>query len=208
MNLKILQGSNIFYELFEKAAENNFLAAKELQKLCKDFKNPQKSADKIHDLEHQGDLIVHAIFEQLNKSFVTPLDREDIIALTNAIDDIMDLIHTCADDFNNYYVKKPTSIAIKLADIILESTKVIKEILPKIRQRRYFSVIKDGVRELNHLETKADVLLKQGIQSLFRSPKKSVDIIRWQAIYQTMEDATDKCEDVADVLGGFLVKYA
>lgn len=209
MNLpKILQKNDIFYQWFEEAAANNLLAAKELQKLCKNFENPQESAEKIHTLEHKGDMFVHNIFGQLNKSFITPIDREDIIAITNAIDDIIDLIHECADDINNYYVKKPTPIAVELAKIIVQSTTIIRDILPNIRKRKNFSQIAKGIREINRLETQADLLFKGGIRSLFKKPKNILDIVRWQAIYQTMEDVTDKCEDVADVLTGLIVKYA
>lgn len=206
--IKFFQNNDEFYPLFEQAVSNNFLAAKELNKLCKEFKDPQKSAKKIHELEHKGDALCHDIFAQLNKSFITPIDREDIIALTNAIDDVIDLIHSSADDINNYYIKKPTSICIKMTENIVLSTQVVKNILPKIQKRKTFSEVIQGVREINQLETQADELLKEGIQSLFKKPKSAVDIIKWQSIYQTMEDVTDKCEDIADVLNGLVVKYA
>lgn len=209
MNIpRILQRNDQFYFFFEEAAANNLAAAKELQKLCKFFKNPKESGEKIRELERKGDRIIHKIYEQLNKSFVTPIDREDIIALASAIDDIIDLIYTCSDDINNYYVTKPTKTAVDLADIIVQSTKIINDILPNIRKRRHFPLVLQGVAELNHLETQADNIFKEGIRSLFKNPKKPIDIIRWQAIYQIMEEATDKCEDIADVLGGLLVKYA
>lgn len=206
--INFFQNNNKFYPLFEEAVDNNFLAAKEFSKLCKEFKNPQKVAKKIHDLEHKGDAICHEIFAQLNTSFITPIDREDIIALTSAIDDVIDLIHTSADDINNYYIKKPTPICIKMAENIALSTRVVKEILPKIQKRKTFPEVIKGIREINMLETKADELLKEGIRSLFRNPKSTVEVIKWQSLYQSMEDVTDKCEDIADVLNGLVVKYA
>lgn len=205
---RFFQSNDKFFTWFEQATENNFLAAKELQKLCKEFKNPQKTAKTIHDLEHKGDMICHAIFNELNSSFLTPLDREDIIELTHGIDDVMDLIHNCADDITNYYIKKPTPLSIQMADTIVASTRIIKDILPKVQKRKTFPQVQKGVRAINQLETDADELLKVGIQSLFRKPKNTVDIIRWQAIYQTMEEVTNKCEDIADALRGLLIKYA
>lgn len=203
-----LRRDDKFFSWFAQATKNNFLAAKELQKLCNEFKNPKKAAEEISDLEHKGDKICHAIFDELNKSFLTPLDREDLIELTHSVDDTIDLIHKSADDFYNYNIKKTTPTAVKLADTIVSSTRVIKEILPKIQKRKVFQEVRRGIYEVNRLETQADDLLREGLQRLFRKEKSPIDIIRWQAIYQTMEDVTDKCEDTADVLHGLIIKYA
>ena len=209
MNIfKFLKQDDKFFTWFEEACANNYAAAKALQKLCKDFKNPQIAAKKIHDLEHKGDTICHTIFDELNTSFLTPLDREDLIALTHAIDDVIDLIHKSADDMANYGIKKTTPVALQLTDNIVASTHILKEILPKMQKRNTFQQVRRGVYEINRLETEADGLLRNGIQGLFRKRTASVDIIRWLAIYETLESVTDACEDAGDILNGLIVKYA
>jgi predicted phosphate transport protein (TIGR00153 family) len=208
MNLSFLQKKNSFYFKFEQAAKNNALAAKELQALCKSFKNPKKSAEKIHELEHKGDTISHEIFDELYTSFVTPLDREDIIALTHSLDDFIDLIHAAADDMNNYSIKKPTVVAIQLANIITEMANIIEKVVPYMRKRRDFPKISKAIIEINDLESKADQLFKQAIRDLFKKPKNAIEVVKWHAIYQTLEDITDKAEDIGDVFRGLIIKYA
>lgn len=206
---KIIQSKNYrFYIWFEEAGENNYASARELQKLLQNFKDPKKSAQKIHQLEHHGDSIAHKVFEELRKSFITPLDREDITALMHTMDDIIDLIHASADTIEIYNIKKPTDTAIALADIIVQATKIIRDTLPKLRKRKMFPQILKAIIEINKLENEADQLYHAGIKSLFKNPKKPIDIIRWHNIYEILEDVTDKCEDIGDILRGFVTKYA
>lgn len=206
--LKFLRQEDKFFTWFSEACANNFAAAKQLQKLYKEFKNPQIIAKKIHDLEHKGDNICHTIFDELDASFLTPFDREDLIALTHAIDDVIDLIHKSADDLVNYNIKKVNPIAIQLTDNIVASTHILKDILPKMEKRKTFQQVRRGVYEINRLETEADGLLRNGMRELFRKRTTPVDVIRWLAIYETLEDVTDACEDAGDILNGLIVKYA
>lgn len=199
---------NRFYELFEEAAENNVKAAKLLNQLCVSFKNPQKIAEKIHDLEHKGDEISHIIFSQLNKSFMTPMDREDIIQLTHALDDVVDFVYASASDFDTYQVKKSTKCAQNLSKVILKATQEIHSALPKLRKRNMHHDVQKAIIEVNRLENEADVFFKTGLKTLFTHPKNAIDIIRMKSIYTTMEHATDACERIASVLEGFTIKYA
>ena len=141
-----------FYKWFEEASENNYKAALLLEKLCKNFKNPQKIAKQIHDLEHEGDQISHNIHSEINSVFVTPLDREDIISLTGALDDVIDLIHASSSAMMTYNIKKITPVAKKFSEIITSSTKVVSQALPKLRHRRNFSQVHKAIIELNRLE--------------------------------------------------------
>lgn len=207
--LKIFKSNdNNFYKLFEQAAENNLKAAKLLNQLCLNFKNPERVAKKIHDLEHTGDEILHTIFLQINKSFMTPIDREDIIVLTHALDDVIDFIYASASDFDTYQVKKATKCAQELSTLILHATKAVNQALPKLRKRSMHHEIQEAIVEINRLENEADDVFKTGLRVLFKNPKNPVDVIRFQAIYTTMEHATDACERIASILGGFTIKYA
>ncbi len=197
-----------FYHWFEEASENNFKAAALLEKLCKDFKNPKQIAEKIHDLEHKGDQISHDIYKQLNSVFVTPLDREDITALANALDDVVDLIHASASSMVTHNVKRTTPLARDFSELIVESTKLVNQALPKLRKRRNFSQVHKAIIEINRLENEADDLLRVGLTKLFKKPKNPIDVIRWYNIYEIMEDTTDKTEDIANILQNLVTKYA
>src|SRR6476469_9079768 len=201
-------GNDNFYRWFEQAAENNVAAALVLQQLCADYKNAPAAAERIHEYEHKGDDISHNIYDELNRVFVTPLDREDIIALTRALDDVTDLIHASVDAMAVYNVTGPTETACKLAEVIRNCTHQIAGAMPSLRSRRNFRDISTAVIEINRLENEADELLRLGLTELFKTPHDPVDIIRWRDIYETMESVTDAAEDIADVLRGLVTKYA
>jgi len=197
-----------FYKWFEEASENNHQASLLLEKMCKSFKNPQKLSDQIHDLEHKGDQISHNIHSEINSVFITPLDREDIISLTRALDDVIDLIYASSSALVTYNVKKITPITKQFSEIIVSSTKTVAQALPKLRQRKNFSGVHKAIVEINRLENEADDLLRKGLTKLFKNPKSSVNIIRWKNIYEIMEDTTDKTEEIAHVLQNLITKYA
>src|SRR5215213_6956432 len=109
--LRTNKDTNDFFSWFEQAANNNLAAARLLDELCRQYENPQQMVERIHDLEHHGDDISHSIYEQLNKFFMPPLDREDIIAITRALDDVIDYIHGAADAIYVYNIPQPTETA-------------------------------------------------------------------------------------------------
>lgn len=197
-----------FYRWFEEASENNHKAALLLDKLCNNFKDPEKISKQIQDLEQKGDQISHTIYSEINSTFVTPLDREDIIMLTQSLDDVVDLIYTSASTITIYNVKKITPIAHEFSEIITASTKLVAEILPKLRRRRTFSQVYKAIIEINRLENKADDLLSKSLTALFKNPKNPIDVIRWRDIYRIMENTTNKTEDIANVLQNLITKYA
>ncbi|MDO8577235.1 MAG: DUF47 family protein [Candidatus Daviesbacteria bacterium] len=197
-----------FYRWFEEASENNHKAALLLDKLCTSFKNPEKISEQIKNLEQKGDEISHTIYSEINRTFVTPLDREDIIMLTQSLDDVVDLIDTSASTITIYNVKKITPVAQEFCEIITASTKLVNEILPKLRHRRTFSQVHKAIVEINRLENKADDLLKTSLTKLFKNPKDPIDVIRWRDIYGYLEHITDKTEDIANILQNLVTKYA
>lgn len=210
MNLLDLFGSKgeKFYRWFEEASDNNHKAALLLEKLCKNFKDAKKTSEKIHDLEHEGDKISHDIYHEINRVFVTPLDREDIVRLTSSLDDVIDLIFAASSTINTHNIKKMTPAACEFSKIISQSTKVVAETLPKLRHRKNFGKIQKAVIEINRLENEADALLRHTLAALFRKTKDPIDVIRWKDIYEIMEDITDKTENIANVLQDLITKYA
>jgi predicted phosphate transport protein (TIGR00153 family) len=206
---KIFQSNDgVFYQLLEDAAENNVKAAKLLNQLCKEYKDPEQIAELIHNLENDGDKIAHKVFFEINKSFMTPIDREDLIDMIHALDDVLDYIDESASGFDTYQVKKSTKFAEDMSLIILQAAEIINQALPKLRNRKLFPEVEKAIVEINRLENEADILFKAGLKSLYKNTKDPIDIMRLQAIYTTMEDATDSCERIASLLRGFTIKYA
>ena len=206
--LKPQKPNSDFFDWFEEAAQNNIEAAEALDRLCRDFTDVESRVAQLHDLEHKGDGIVHSIYKKLNNVFMPPLDREDIIAIAGALDDVMDYIHKAADAMSIYNIQKPTPVASKLATVIVSCTKEVAKHLPNLRQRRSMKGIEVGVIEIHRLENEADTLLREGVKDLFHSPHDPTDVIAWSRIYENMELVTDKCEDIADVLRGLVIKHA
>ncbi len=199
--------SGKFYRLFEEAADNNVAAAKELVALCKNPKESGKITKRIHKLEHKGDEISHALYEELHRTFVLPIDREDILALTRSLDDVIDLIYASSSRIEIYNIKKVDKITSELAKAIHDSTVLVAHALPQFRSRKGFSAVnKDGI-EINKKENEADVLLKEGLSGLFKGKKDAKKIITMKDIYEIMEQATNALEDIADILQGLTTKY-
>jgi uncharacterized protein len=197
-----------FFQWFEDAANNALQAAMELHNLCNDFSDPTVSAKRLHDFEHRGDEIGHRIYAQLNKTFLTPLDREDIIQLYSAIDDVTDLVHSAADMMVVYKVTEVPPLSKDLAACIVGCMEEVVKALPHLRKRSDLSKMLPSIIQINSLENKADDLLRDGLGDLFSHPEDVIRIIKWRDIYQEMEAATDKAEDIADVLRGLSIKNA
>lgn len=176
--------------------------------ICKNFKDPHEIAVQIHNLEHDGDQISHLIYNEINRVFVTPLDREDILALTSSLDNVIDLIHGSASTITTHNVKRITPIAKEFSEIIVSSTKLVAQTLPRLRNRRGFSHVSKAIVRLNELENEADDLLRKGLAQLFKNSKNPIDVLRWKDIYEIMEDVTDQTEDIANILRNLVTKYA
>jgi predicted phosphate transport protein (TIGR00153 family) len=167
-----------------------------------------KNVAEITQLEHQGDLITHQIIAQLHRTFVTPFDREDIARLAQSLDDVTDFIHAAADSFFIYKVDCPTPRAIELADIIVQATVEVEKAMPQLRRRTELKKILPICVEINRLENTADRVFRAAMGELFDDNIDIASVIKWREIYQYMESATDRCEDVANVLEGVALKHA
>jgi uncharacterized protein len=143
--LKPRKANDDFYDWFEQAAHNNVEAAQLLGRLCKEFASADEIVRQLHDLEHKGDGISHAVYQKLNKVFMPPLDREDIIAITIALDDVMDHIHEAGDAMCIYNIQQPTDVARELTSVILECTSEVEKQMPNLRSRRSMRRVEEGV---------------------------------------------------------------
>jgi len=162
----------------------------------------------ITELEHAGDTITHNIIAQLNRTFVTPFDREDIALLAHTMDDVTDFIHAAADAMLIYKIDQPSQRAKELASIIVEATAEIERAVGGLRRHAELKQILEKCVEINRLENMADRVFRAAMAELFDDAMDIAQVIKWREIYEHMESATDRCEDVANVLEGVALKHA
>ena len=197
-----------FFDLFEKSARNMVKAAQELKTLVDNWEDVKKSADEITKLEHEGDTITHQIMAQVHRTFVTPFDREDIALLAHTLDDVTDFIHAATNAMYIYKVSSPSQRAKELADIIVQATLEVEKAMPQLRHHSKLNQILSRCVEINRLENMADRVFRSAMAELFDDSTDTAHIIKWREIYEHMESATDRCEDVSNVLEGVALKYA
>jgi predicted phosphate transport protein (TIGR00153 family) len=197
-----------FFDLFQESAENMVKAAQSLKEMINDWEHVEGKVAEITELEHKGDTITHEIMSRLNRTFVTPFDREDIVQLAHSLDDVTDFIHSAADAMLLYKVERPGERAKELADIIVQGAEEIEKVLPQLKRRIVLSAVLKRCVEINRLENLADRVYRSAIAELFDDSTDMAHIIKWREIYAHMESATDRCEDVADVLEGVAIKHA
>lgn len=196
-----------FYDLFEESATNLVTAAEKLVDLFNNYEDVEAKAKQLKDLEHQGDTITHEIIRRVNRTFVTPIDREDIALLAHTLDSVMDFIEAAGRTAFLYRVAQPTERARQLAAIVAKMTYALNDVLPCLRHHNQFKRILEQCVEINSLENEADDVHHAAMAELFDSGKDASEIIKWRELYQHMEDATDQGEDVANILEGIVLKH-
>jgi uncharacterized protein len=169
--------------------------------------NPDDSlpllASKIKDIEHKGDELTHHVIDELNKTFITPIDREDIYSLSKALDDVLDLIDSTAARIVMFRIKEPIAVAPEMAAVLLSQAIVLKSAVSNLKDHHH---VVERCIEINRLENDADRLFQMAIGALFENVKDPIEVIKRKEIIETLETATDKAEDVANVLESIVVK--
>lgn len=197
-----------FYEFFIQTADIAYRASKLLLEFLGDLENAEKNLKKLKEVEHEGDRKQHEILEQLNRTFITPLDREDIYIIAKDMDDIVDFIESTANRFVMLNVNKCTEEACQLSHMIVESCKEIIEIMKELKNMKTSKKLPHMIIDVNRIEEQGDVVSRGAIGSLFRSNMKVLDVIKWREIYQYLENTLDACEDLANVIEGVVMKNA
>ncbi len=208
MRLSLIPRSGRFYELFDQSARNLVVASEALTDLLEHFENVDAKTAHLKDLEHEGDEITHEIYLQVHKTFVTPFDREDIAALAQRMDDVMDYIEGASTAIRTYGITQPSSAARGLADLIRLQCVQLEKAVSVLRHKGRLKSILEQLKEINRLENEADSLYLNSMAELFRGEMNAVDIIKWRDIYDQLEEATDSCEQVAYVLEAIVLKHA
>ena len=193
----------VYFELFEEAGQNILHAADLLDQLLSNYPDSKDLAREILDCEHEGDRITHDIIHRLNHTFVTPIDREDILALASSLDDIVDYTEEVADYLGLYKIEAPMDQAITLARVLKEATRQIAEAIPGLRA---FSDISRYTVEINRLENEGDRISRAAVASLFDGGIDPMVVIRWKDLFERLEQAIDAAERVANILEGIVIK--
>ena len=196
-----------FFAMFRDMSHNIIEGAQLLKDMLDNFDDPVASQRKIKEVEHKGDTITHDIIKKLNKSFITPFDREDIYALSAALDDILDLIDASAQRVIMYNVESIPPEAKSLGFIILQSCHAVDKAVAMLGKKTNDQIFEACV-EINALENEADRVSREAISRLFDEEKDPIQLIKWKEIFETLEKATDKCEDAANILESVVVKNA
>jgi predicted phosphate transport protein (TIGR00153 family) len=197
-----------FFDLFEDSTKNIVKGARALKDMVDTWQFIDSHIAEITEIEHEGDSITHQIISLLHRTFITPFDREDIALLAHTMDDIIDFIHASADAMFIYKITGPTQRAKELADIILQGACEVEKAVKGLRHKSEFKQILEHCVEINRLENAADRVYRAAIGELFDNTSDIPQMIKWREIYEHMESATDRCEDVADALEGVALKNA
>jgi predicted phosphate transport protein (TIGR00153 family) len=198
----------IFFELYEESAENMVKTAEQMKEMVDSWENVRQHVDKIEEFEHIGDTTTHRIVELLHRTFVTPFDREDMALLAHSLDDVVDLIHAAAVAMHIYKIDVPKEGARDLADILVTATKEVEVALRQLRNHPKLKQVLEHCIEINRLENTGDKIFRNAMAELFDDCSNTADIIKWREILEHLESATDRCEDVANVLEGVALKHA
>jgi uncharacterized protein len=194
-----------FFGLFEEAGTNTVRAADLLDQLLRGWPDNKELGREILICEQEGDRITHDLIRKVNNTFVTPIEREDILVLASALDDIVDFTEEAADYLSLYKIEAPMEQAQRLSHVLLESTRQIAEAIPRLRG---FRDISQYVVEINRLENDGDRIVREAIDSLFDGGIDPMVVIRWKDIFERLEAAIDACERVAHILESVVIKNA
>jgi uncharacterized protein len=200
----------LFYGLFEEVASNGHSMAERLAAIVleTDYQKRSTMIRPIEDLEHANDELTHKIYTELGRNFITPFDREDIHHLATALDDIADYIYASAKKIKLYHVNPTDDGILRLSELIVHATQEVKNAVFELRDMKNIRKITDALVKINSLENQADDISDMFIERLFSMEPDAKEIIKKREIYQVMEDATDKCEDAANVIESIIIKYS
>jgi predicted phosphate transport protein (TIGR00153 family) len=205
VRFRLLPREERFYDDFVAMAEETRKGAFALEEMLAPEQPIWDKADEIKEIEHKCDFLTHEIIQRLHRTFVTPLDREDIFALARSLDDVMDAIDACATVVRLYQIDRVRPDARELTRIIMASADQVVIALKALERR---NGVAEPAVEINRLENEADRAHLAAVRRLFEEERDPIQIMKWKEILDFLEEATDRCEDVANVLEGVVVKHA
>ena len=192
-----------YFDLFEEAGRNALRTAELLDQLLSSFPAQRSLAADIRECEHDGDRITHDIIYRLNNTFVTPIDREDILALASALDDIVDYTEEVADYLELYKIEAPMEQSIQLARVLRDACRQLSEAIPRLRE---FRDISRYTVEVNRLENEGDRITREAVASLFDDATDPMVVVRWKDLFERLEAAIDATEHTANIMETIVIK--
>ena len=197
-----------FFDILEEASENVVKGAKAFRELVSHWSLDSELIPQIREIEHEGDRMTHEVIDRLNRTFITPIDREDIHGLAKELDDIIDIIQATMDRMQLYRIETSSPILVQMVEVLLKSTEVVDKAIKSLRDMKHTRRTLDFCIEVNRLENEGDAIFKTALGELFSEKRDVLDIIRWKEVYEAAEFANDKCEDIANIIEGIIVKNA
>jgi uncharacterized protein len=205
---KLMPKSDEFFDDFDKQSQATVEGCRLLKTLLEDFNGVDAKVQAIKDVEKRGDTHTQVAFERLHKQFITPFDRADIHRLLGRIDDVLDLAYAAAERVRLYELPKPSADALGLAELLVKMSEQMQRAVKLLRDFKHTDEILQACKAIDQYEGEADRLLRTSLGKLFKSGADPLTIIKWKEIYDLVEEATDRCEDVANVIAGVVLEHA
>jgi predicted phosphate transport protein (TIGR00153 family) len=206
--VRFLPREEKFFDYFDSASEKMIRGIRFFKEMMRDLSSAEEKAKQIKDVEHEADHITHQTVSALHKTFITPIDRESIYALITKMDDVLDLIDSTCERVLLYKIKTSTPESIALITILERAIEQVAKGVSGLRDLKNSDSILNICIEINRFENEGDKTFRNALSALFSSSFDPIEIIKWKDIYETLEDAIDRCEDVANVLEGIVVENA
>ena len=195
-----------FFDFFDRASANLHQGATLLDELTANFSDIENRARQITNVEHAGDHLTREAIEMLNRTFITPFDRDEIYTLVCRMDDVLDLIENVSNRLMLYRVPQPTEDAKRLVRILVTCTRILAETTPMLRSIKKPAQILANCLDVHTQESEADRVEQHGIATLFERNKEPIEVIKWKDIYEDLEQATDRCADVANAIESIVIR--
>jgi predicted phosphate transport protein (TIGR00153 family) len=196
-----------FFDHFEDLADKIEEGGRLFMEIVDNFDHSEGKVARMKEIEHEADKITHLIYEKMHKTFLTPLDREDIYALANKMDSILDLIEAAAARMYLYKVKSTSREIRELGIIVNNSIALVKRIVHALRNKKNAEMIMKACVEINTLENEGDYILRQAMARLFETEGDVYELIKWKEILERVEESIDTCEDVSNIVEGIVLKH-
>lgn len=205
--MRLIPKEEKFFDLFEELASKIEEGARLFLAMAESYNYSEENIARLKEIEHEADSITHTTYEKMHKTFLTPLDREDIYDLVNKMDSIIDMIEAAAMRMRLYKVKEPAEATIELGKILVQCVGKIKTVVRALRDMKNATMILGACVEINTLENEGDAVLRATIANLFEREKDIFELIKWKEIFERLEEAIDVCEDVSNIVEGIVLKH-
>ena len=203
---RLLPRETSFFDFFEQHAALTLQGAREFMSLVTTGANVGAKAKRVKEIEHETDVITHHCVEALHKTFITPIERDDIHRLITRMDDIMDFVEAAAERIVLYEIKEMTPEVRDMADVLVRAMVEVEGALKGLRDTKNAAMVVKKCIDINRLENEGDAILRNAVARLFKEEKDPITVIKWKEIYENLENAADRCEDVANIIEGVVLE--